>query len=95
MEGKRKNTEAFAYMAEMMTKAGFARTVTQVNGKVKGLRGTYYKGRDALNKSGVGRDVLDTLCPHFDELDVFLGNKPLSIPSILLRSTGNNLVFST
>ena len=88
MEGKRKNTEAFGYMSEQMIKMGFIRTPGQVNAKVKQLRQTYYKGRDALNKSGVGRDVVDIICPNFDEMDVFLGNKPLSIPSMLIRSTG-------
>ena len=88
MEGKRKNTEAFAYISEKLTKAGFARTPAQVNGKIKQLRISYYRGRDALAKSGAGRDDIDRMCPYFDELDVFMGTKPLAIPSMLVCSTG-------
>ena len=88
MEGKRRNTQAFIYIAAEMNKSGFNRTSVQVNAKLKALRQTYYRGRDALNKSGAGRDLVDTICPYFDDIDVFLGNKPLSIPSMLIRSTG-------
>ena len=88
MEGKRRNTEAFAYISDQLIKTGYNRTPHQVMAKVKQLRISYYRGRDALNKSGAGRDDVDIFCPYFDELDTFLGNKPLAIPSMLIRSTG-------
>jgi hypothetical protein len=53
--------------------------------KVKTLRQTYEKARDRLAKSGVGTHVKG-ICPYFDQLDSFLGCRPLASPHYKVTS---------
>ena len=47
--------------------------------KVKNLRQMFDKARDRLSRSGESADVKG-ICPYFDEINRFLGDRPLTSP---------------
>lgn len=95
MEGKRRNTKAYQYMQEQLAASGFIRNASQINTKVKSLRLTYYRARDAVTRSGASRDVAHDICSFYDEMDSFMGDRPIAQPSILIRSAGNTTNVAT
>ena len=85
--GNTKNTKAYELIAAMMVEKGYDRSVAQIRIKIKTLRAACYKAKDALSRSGADADAAAG-CPHFEELDSFLGAKPLARPHHIARSTG-------
>ena len=55
--------------------------------KLKSLRQTYEKARSYRDRSGSSMEGVLEICPLFDELDVFLGTRPLSKPHYRATST--------
>jgi hypothetical protein len=69
----RKNKDIYGKMSAKLETLGFQRDFTQCRTKVKHLKTTYKKYKDALARSGAAR-VKEP--KFFDQLDVFLGDQP-------------------
>lgn len=52
----------------------------QLQQKVKNLRQSYEKARDQVGKSGQSSDVVYKICQYYDQIDLFMRDKPLSRP---------------
>ena len=64
-----------------MIEAGFEERA-QTQAKVKDLRQSFYKAKDAITV-----DAATRYCPHFEALDAFLGTQPISQPHHLEGSS--------
>lgn len=71
-----KNKDIYGKMSAKLETMGFKRDFKQCRTKVKHLKTTYKKYKDALARSGVAR-VKEP--KFFEELDVFLGDQPEAI----------------
>ena len=88
-DGKDKNTKAYARIGDRMKETGFERSATQIQAKLKNLRQSFHKAKDAITGSGASSDAATRFCPHFEALDAFLGTKPISQPHHLERSSSS------
>ena len=77
-----KNAEIYGKISEYLRVHGYNRTFEQCRAKVKALRFTYHKVKDALRKSGSSSDEKDKFM-WFDAIDAILGHKPSSNPTVM------------
>ena len=87
-DGKSRNTKAYAEISARLEVKGIVKTAAQVQTKMKTLRQTYNRAKDAVSRSGASREAADKICPYFDTMDQFLGCKPVSNPHFLQTSSG-------
>lgn len=71
LEKCHKNADIYGKMSAKMEALGFHRDYNQCRTKVKHLKSTYKKHKDALAHSGAGRMKAPR---YFDQLDIFLGD---------------------
>nr|XP_055025238.1 uncharacterized protein LOC129415094 [Misgurnus anguillicaudatus] len=76
LESSYRNKPIYERIAEDMRKEGYDRNWLQCQRKMKHLKTSYKKAKDANNRSGNGR----TTCPFYDELDLVLGDRPTTQP---------------
>uniref|UniRef100_A0A673B5I3 Myb/SANT-like DNA-binding domain-containing protein n=1 Tax=Sphaeramia orbicularis TaxID=375764 RepID=A0A673B5I3_9TELE len=79
LERTHKNANVFSLFSKRMKARGFVRSPEQCLVKVKKLRQTYMKVRDALAKSGSSGEAEEKF-PYFNELDNILGSRPTVSP---------------
>ena len=80
-------TRRLMRIGDRMKEAGFERSAAQIQAKLKNLRQSFYKAKDAITRNGTSSDAATKFCPHFEALDAFLGTKPISQPHHLERSS--------
>ncbi|XP_013874664.1 trihelix transcription factor GT-3a, partial [Austrofundulus limnaeus] len=85
LEKTHKNAVVFSMFSEKMKERGFKRSPEQCRIKVKKLRQSYQKARDALDKSGSSGEEKDK-CPWFGELDKILGTRPTVCPVDIIET---------
>ena len=56
-DGKDKNTNAYARIGDRMKEAGFERSTTQIQAKLKNLRQSFYKAKDAITRTGASSEA--------------------------------------
>lgn len=85
LEKTHKNADAFTMFSTRMKEKGFDRSAHQCHVKVKKLRQSYMKVRDALHQSGSSADVKKK-CKWYDELDDILGTRPIVAPVDIIEN---------
>ncbi len=85
-EGKQKNAKAYQKLSDMLARKGHHRSVEQVQAKIKWLRQTYMRAKDAIQKSGASPEVAYEICPYFDAMDAFMGTNPITKPHHMASS---------
>lgn len=86
LETMHKNADVFGTFSSRLFEKGFNRSPDQCHVKVKKLRQSYIKVRDALNKSGNSADE-KLKCPWFDQLDGILSTRPVVTPVDIIETT--------
>ncbi|XP_065424252.1 zinc finger and SCAN domain-containing protein 20-like [Chrysemys picta bellii] len=74
LRSSHRNYDTYGQISRCMTERGHARDTLQCRVKVKELRNTYHKAREANRRSG----AVPTSCWFYKELDVILGSGPTS-----------------
>ncbi|XP_014773862.1 uncharacterized protein LOC106871749 isoform X2 [Octopus bimaculoides] len=78
LENSIRNWHVYEYIRLKLSERGIQRSVVQVKERMKTLKKIYKRGYDYNSKSG------RKTCRFFDKLDEVLGNRPPSIPMMLL-----------
>ncbi|KAK7162428.1 hypothetical protein R3I93_006661 [Phoxinus phoxinus] len=82
LESSYRNKTIYEGLAGEMHQHGYERTWLQCQRKIKHLKTSYKRAKDANNRSGNGR----TTCPFFDELDSVLCDRPTTQPLVSFDS---------
>ena len=80
LDGAVRNQVVFERIAKQLKEQGIKRDWKQCRAKVKNLKTKYREVKDNNSKTGKGRQT----CKFYSRLDVILGHRPASVPSVLL-----------